>query len=340
MEKNKKLIALFHRYLDDQCTPEELEILLSYFGSADEPELRRLIHEELSKPADTDLREHAQVLETVYNDISRRMHEKPAGRVVPLRRWLIRGVAAASVIAILVIVSFSIWRHLPGKSVVEQERVVTLRGQRKQLQLSDGTRVWMGPGSVLEYPARFTDKQREVTLQGEAYFEVRHDLSHIFIVHAGGLHTRVLGTSFNIRAYDDSTDAEVVLVTGKVNVSANKNVSGPLELAPDQHVVYNRKMQSLRKEDYPDAGQVLARRDGDLIYKGIPLEKVIADIRLFYNIDIVLSPGMRKCMYYGKFSPADDPHLIPQQIASAFNASVKKDDSGVWQIYGGDCSNN
>jgi ferric-dicitrate binding protein FerR (iron transport regulator) len=337
LEDNEKLTELFRRYLNDQHTPEELELLLRHFGSKEELVLRRLIHDTLSDPIDAGSQEYAPQLDKVYRELSSRIGNKPAAGVI--RRRLIRSLAAAVVVFVLGMASLRAWhawqasQHVP----LPYEQVVTVRGQRKQVRLSDGTTVWLGPGSELKYPARFTGGQRDVVLKGEAYFEVNHDPSHQFIVHTDSLYTRVLGTSFNIRAYGDGSDPEIILLTGKVSVGINDNSSGQLTLLPGQHAVYDEKESSLKKEDYPDAGQVLARRNGELIYKGTPLEKVIADIRLFYNIDIILPPGLRKCLYYGNFNSSDDPRLIPQQIAFAFNASVKEDGERVWKISGGEC---
>jgi ferric-dicitrate binding protein FerR (iron transport regulator) len=247
---------------------------------------------------------------------------------------LIKALAAASILTVLAIASFKFWRHSPKPPVYEQ--IATSRGQRKQVQLPDGTRVWMAPGSELKYPAKFTD-DREVFLEGEAFFDVSHDPAHSFIIHAGSIDTRVLGTSFNVRAYGDSTDAEITLVTGKVSISTENNPTTSTELAANQQAVYSARQGTLKKQDYPGANEFLARRNGQLIYKGVALERVIADIRLFYNIDISFPPTMRKCAYYGKFNSTDNPRLIPQEIAFAFNASAKEQGNGLWNIEGGNC---
>ncbi len=91
------------------------------------------------------------------------------------------------------------------------------RGQDYHLTLADGTKVWLNAESRLEFPDRFNGNTREVRLQGEAYFEVKKDVKRPFIVHTDYLSTRVLGTSFDVRAYSRK-DASVTLVSGRVQV--------------------------------------------------------------------------------------------------------------------------
>ena len=95
------------------------------------------------------------------------------------------------------------------------------RGQDYHLTLADGTQVWLNADSRLEFPDRFNGNAREVRLQGEAYFEVKKDAKRPFIVHSDFLTTRVLGTSFNVRARS-RRDAVVTLVSGRVQVKAGE----------------------------------------------------------------------------------------------------------------------
>ena len=103
-----------------------------------------------------------------------------------------------------------------GKAVVHT--VVVPEGKDMKLTLSDGTEVWLNANSRLAYPTVFNGRERKVELQGEAYFKVAHDARHPFIVDAGGMQTRVLGTEFNVDA-SDAKRPHVTLVQGSVKVS-------------------------------------------------------------------------------------------------------------------------
>jgi ferric-dicitrate binding protein FerR (iron transport regulator) len=104
------------------------------------------------------------------------------------------------------------------------------RGSRIiNMQLTDGTKVWLNAGSSLSYPVNFTGNERKVTITGEAYFEVAHNSKMPFIVglpaSSGGGQVQVLGTHFNINAYDDEPDAKVTLLEGSVKVGSRQRVS-------------------------------------------------------------------------------------------------------------------
>jgi len=128
-------------------------------------------------------------------------------------RWAVAACAALllSVVAYEVLFTENLF---PEKTIITQ----TFPNDVRLLRLPDGTRVWINENSKLEYPEVFSGKQRKVTLTGEAFFEVKRDTSKPFIIHSGRIETTVLGTSFNIMAYNGK--APVVAVrTGKVKVA-------------------------------------------------------------------------------------------------------------------------
>ncbi|MFR5660398.1 MAG: FecR family protein, partial [Butyricimonas faecihominis] len=98
--------------------------------------------------------------------------------------------------------------------------VQTLTGMEYMLTLSDGTRVFLNAETKLKFPTKFRKEERVVVLEGEAYFEVRKDATHPFIVKANDVDVKVLGTSFNLRSYSDENSIATTLVSGKVAVYA------------------------------------------------------------------------------------------------------------------------
>ena len=105
-------------------------------------------------------------------------------------------------------------------------------GQRANLTLPDGTNVWLNARSEMRYPAVFTGNKREITLDGEAYFEVTHNEDKPFVVQTNKCNVEVLGTKFNVEAYSDSEDFCTSLMEGSVRVSDKGNPSESLVLAP------------------------------------------------------------------------------------------------------------
>src|SRR4030095_8358665 len=109
--------------------------------------------------------------------------------------------------------------------------ITTPRGGQFQLELADGSKVWLNAASSLRYPIAFTGKERTVELTGEGYFEVAHNLAMPFHVKAGEMNVQVLGTHFNINSYEDEPVIRTTLIEGTVNVSKKEQA---IKLLPGQ----------------------------------------------------------------------------------------------------------
>lgn len=159
-------------------------------------------------------------------------------------------LAAILVIGVLLSVAGYYLEGYPENGSSEWVQKVNLPGEISKFQLPDGSEVWLSAKSKLEYPETFTRKTRSVRLEGEAFFDVQRDTMHPFIVQAGAVQTRVLGTSFNIKAYPGDTRVKVTLATGKIEVTAGGE-SGKVILAPNQQVSYyeDRGLEGIKKVD-------------------------------------------------------------------------------------------
>jgi transmembrane sensor len=130
------------------------------------------------------------------------------------------------------------------------------KGSRTKIQLPDGSMVWINSGSKLTYDGSFSAISREVTLEGEAYFDVVKDAAHPFIVHTAGIDIKVLGTAFNIKAYTVEPTIEATLIHGAIEVT-NKNQPGTpkIMLKPHEKLVFNKVLAKVagKKEAQPIA---------------------------------------------------------------------------------------
>jgi ferric-dicitrate binding protein FerR (iron transport regulator) len=126
----------------------------------------------------------------------------------------------------------------PPKPVNE---ITISQGSRSKIQLPDGSQVWINSGSKLTYENSFKGTTREVKLDGEAYFDVVKDAAHPFIVHTSGIDIKVLGTAFNVKAYNIEPTIEATLIHGSIEV-INKNQPGSpkIMLKPHEKLVYNK----------------------------------------------------------------------------------------------------
>lgn len=171
---------------------------------------------------------------------------------------------------------------LVEEMTVAYNKIVVPRGGIYSLVLGDGTRVFMNSESELRYPVRFTDSLREVSLTGEAFFEVAHDSTRPFIVNAGGMHTRVLGTTFNILAYTDEPTVRMTLLSGRVEVSVDGLLLKKV-LCPGEQVSWRCGSGeiSVRKVD---VGIQALWKDGVIVLVDDELEGVMRMLSRWYNV--------------------------------------------------------
>jgi len=156
------------------------------------------------------------------------------------------------------------------------------RGGEYQLTLSDGTNVWLNAETTIRYPVAFASNKREVFIRGEAYFEVTHNERQPFIVNTGKARIRVLGTSFNVRAYNDEAIERTTLVEGKVAVSAEMEAK-EFTLLPNEQFSTTGAQSEVRKVN---VGQYIAWKDGRIYYENNSLGEILSDLSRWYNISV------------------------------------------------------
>lgn len=171
-------------------------------------------------------------------------------------------------------------------------------GKIQLVSLPDSSKVWLNASTTLHYSKSFRN-DRQVKLEGEAYFEVTHDAKHPFKVDAGGIQTTVLGTTFNIKAYNSGTITSVSLISGKVSVADNSKELAVL--APSTQLQFNRQ-NNIAKTLAIDTNSVQAWRRGELRFQGESLAEIATAFENWYGIRIIFTnPGMRDCRYYMSF---------------------------------------
>lgn len=166
-------------------------------------------------------------------------------------------------------------------------------GKRSNIQLSDGTLVWLNSGSKLVYPAVFNGNKRELYLEGEAIFDVAHIKNKPFIVISEDQEVEVLGTVFGITNYKDENAINTVLKTGSVQISYNKNASTNLlddkmKISPGTKASYNKKTMSIISEKV-NVDQYFSWKEGVLVFKNDDLRYITKRISRYYNIEIEIT---------------------------------------------------
>ena len=207
------------------------------------------------------------------------------------RRSFVLPVAAAATIAAAGVFA---WRAFSpsittAPDVASAMSVVTTRpGQRAELRLRDGTRVVLGVASTLRYADDYGARAREVSLSGEAYFDVIHDNRRPFVVHAGNAVAEDLGTAFVVRAYPGDADVRVVVADGKVALRAAEAFSSAAR------VLERGQLGQLRIDGEMAVRQVdpdnyLSWTGGELVFDDTPLSEVIRQLERWYDLDVRLA---------------------------------------------------
>ncbi|SDM39469.1 ferric-dicitrate binding protein FerR, regulates iron transport through sigma-19 [Catalinimonas alkaloidigena] len=186
------------------------------------------------------------------------------------------------------------------------------KGVHTELQLADGTKVWLNADSRLAYPTTFADDRRDVYLIGEGFFEVAPDKQRPFTVHLETGEVTVLGTSFNVRAYQDETEVTTTVAEGKVAFSpepeADKNeplgenpATRRTLLTPHQRAVYSKKSAEVRKEtSVADLDYAWVNRK--LVFEETPFDQVARTLERWYGVRVHLeTPQLRNCRLTGTF---------------------------------------
>jgi transmembrane sensor len=172
-------------------------------------------------------------------------------------------------------------------------------GQTAELNLPDGTKVWMNSGTVLSYSTDFSATNRNVTLDGEAFFSVTEDADHPFNVKTSSINIKVLGTSFNVEAYNDNLQAvNTTLVSGKVEINDlnNKKLG---ELIPGQIARYDNLKGTVSINEI-DTSFYTSWKNGFLMFSNTPLEEIIKKMERWYNVEFVFgNPEIKGLRYTG-----------------------------------------
>ena len=210
----------------------------------------------------------------------------------------------------------------------KKNTIIVPYGKRSTLTLSDGSKMWLNSGSVLEFPAQFSGKSREIHLtSGEMYIEVAPDKQKPFYVSASDFRVKVYGTKFNVSAYADSPKS-IVLVEGSVSLqSANKK---ELFLSPSQQAIYSGSGTFITQN--VDVNQFISWKNGYLEFDNTPMADALKQIERYYNLSFNYDKNttLKEQTCTGKIVLSDDLDNVMTTIALISSTKYKKENN---QIY-------
>jgi len=253
------------------------------------------------------------------NEAKLRMWNTICEATIDKHKSLYNWTAVACILFIFSITSYQIFTQINrDKDKVEITSTKTFNDDVRLLCLSDGTRVWLNENSEIEYPVKFLKHERTVNLKGEAFFEVKRDPSRPFIITSGAIKTTVLGTSFNVKAYNDDKP-EVKVSSGKVKVESIQN---KVILEKGYMAVYGAKTALLQKQkatvSEPEWKKVLIYVDG------LTLEQALTKLKEDHKFEVTyLEDDLKNLTIQGTLDSRQGLYEMLQTIAFALEIKIR-----------------
>lgn len=285
MENSKYNKSLFRRYLDDLYVTNDVHKLIDELRSSEHSanELEELV---------TDIWKESSTCQA-HTNLEHEHYKKEAQlllRHLEHRRstWFRRTVVAVASIAAavcLVLGGIGYMRHIDRQQVCYLVASTSF-GERKEIQLPDGTYLALNSCSRVRYPNRFVDKERRVELEGEGYFRVYRNEKQPFIVNAHHFDVRVLGTCFNVKSYSSDEVVSIAVESGKVQVDMPEAM---MRLCAKEQILINTVSGEYNKRN--EERTVAVWRKGSLRFSSTPIHDVAKELERMYNCRITFAQG-------------------------------------------------
>lgn len=283
--------SIFERFFNGTSTVEDKALLSEMFESGDCRQFDDYCRTKWTESSENiSEEERIRMKADLMKSISQ--NEQKLFRKVFAKR-LYRVAAVAAVVAAVIFGVVSIL--FPSEPEVFE--VIVDRGQKSTLTLPDGSRVWINSASSVSYTADYNVKDRNVYLNGEAFFEVASGHELPFIVHAQDLKVTALGTKFNVRAYSEDQAILTTLVEGKVSATAGENSQ---VLLPDQEASYDKATGQISKAEVQDDAHAVPWMQNGILFQDDSLEEIAVILARMYNVNIVFeNEQVKKYSYTG-----------------------------------------
>lgn len=234
--------------------------------------------------------------ERLHSHIGKQAPKKRSGIALLSSRW--SRIAAILAVALF----FGFWgsRYLADKQTeTTLNELVVPNGEKTQIGLADGTKVWLNAGTKFRYPDDFRGKTRSVEIDGEGFFEVTKDPSHPFVVKTPNFKVKVLGTSFNLSTYTDDENNSLALQSGSVEISTGN--SQIIKLVPGEKATLHKR-ESTFKITQADTVNMASWRNNTLEFNDMSLLEISKLLERQFNVKIhIKNEGLKQIKFSGRF---------------------------------------
>lgn len=284
MQSKLHIVNSITRYINGLYTRKDTENLFHAFKSGysrEEMEKEMEMVWEESKVSGVSI-QHEQYKEEARQLLKRIQKKEKRFSLLPFFKYV-------AVVAAILTVGIGVYQyadHTKRISITYTEVKVS-HGEQKRVTLPDGSWVILNSGSYMRYPSDFITDSRLVEMDGEAFFEVEKVADKLFIVRTKDADVKVLGTSFNVKAYDTDELIAVSVRTGKVQVDMSEVTT---RLHPNEQLVFDRRNGEFQKRN-EDVKRTIAWVNGGLYFNKTPIHSVVRELMRIYNCTIEFAPG-------------------------------------------------
>lgn len=275
---------LLKKFISGKCTKEEEKEVRDFLLR---PEGRQLLGSMLDKEwtdFSADAPSQAEIDEWQMAFEKKEESHLQNRRLKSVYKWGAVAAAACLIPLFMFILPAGQQQFQQAIARLNSTEISTSQGETTTISLADGTSIFLGPESRLTYPKKFDAATREVSIEGEAFFDVAKNPAKPFIVHTGDVSTKVLGTSFKVNAHKD-LPLSVSLVTGKVELLRNDKVLAAL--TPGKRIDYNAASGAVELSDF-HSEDIARWKEGQLIFRGNPFNEIRHSIERWYGVRITV----------------------------------------------------
>lgn len=290
-------IELLHRLIAGTTTEEENRQLMEWFRQCASKEEFFMLFETAWKESPDEMPRDVQ--ERMYRRLSRELDEKKTKTILLRSRFSWKVWPQIVVACIIIVLGLVNYRMNDKQKQLSTQNFTVLaeKGQRAFITLPDSTKVWLNSDTKISYPADYGLKERNVTLVGEAYFEVAKNPDKRFIVEAKGMQVEALGTSFNVNAYQNDNKIIASLFSGSVRVSYDRHVA---ILKPHESVKVDLLNRSFSRYKDESMQNIALWRKNEITFDGESLEEITHIMSRLYNTTICIEDeSLKKVCYIG-----------------------------------------
>lgn len=311
--KKEEFFVLTTKYLSGEAAADEVERLNSLLKQRRYSMLFSKIDEKWTKAGNIESLSKYNIERGLklltdkirnYNPSFRWEKEVKQNKRFYYQPMFLRVAASFAVIIFLATGAFFVVNVLKQRSnSIAWNEKKTVMGEKSIVTLLDGTRITLNADSKLRYPVRFGEQSREVSLEGEAYFEVTRDTNKPFVVHTGNVSAIDLDTKFNVRAFPADETIIVSLEEGKVKVSAIKSGAQKEDmiLAPTQQLIYDKEKEISKIESF-DPQKTSGWKDNILVFDNEPLSKVLTPLERYFGVKFeIADQSFANCIIKANF---------------------------------------